>query len=238
MLADMFTYLAWLTSIVFCLSLRRPTLAPAGRNSGGGSAGGRLVRLSTRGHAAPPDSRQGGISTQPLQSLAHAVGGPEARLIRPRSPGRWECRATIHSEQAPEAIRLNTTMMTDLTALAATLLANFRTFRIPAPDDHQRPSDDWWMTAKARRAEKRAAYACRDRLRRELTDHGHRFLDRLEADPDGGWRLHIFVADDYAVGVLDTITQGACGPGDPVTLDPEEFISEQLRRRQCADECL
>jgi hypothetical protein len=63
MLAGMFTYLAWLTSIVFCLSLRRLILAPAGRNSAGGSAGGRLVRLSTRGHAAPPDSRQSGIST-------------------------------------------------------------------------------------------------------------------------------------------------------------------------------
>jgi hypothetical protein len=128
-------------------------------------------------------------------------------------------------------------MMTDLTALAATLLAKFRTFRILAPDDHQRPSDDWWMTAKARRGEKLMAYACRDRLRRELTHDGHPFLDRLEADPDGGWRLHIFVADDSAVAFLDTITQGAYGPGDPTTLDPEELISEQLPRLQYADEC-
>jgi hypothetical protein len=128
-------------------------------------------------------------------------------------------------------------MIADLTALAAVLLANFRTVRIPAPDDHQRPSDDWWATAKARRAEKRAAYACRDRLRRALTDDGHPFLDCLEADPDGGWRLHIFVADEAAVALLDTITQDACGPGDPVTLDPEEFISKQLRRLSYADEC-
>jgi hypothetical protein len=70
-----------------------------------------------------------------------------------------------------------------------------------------------------------------------LTDHDHPFLDRLEADPDGGWRLHIFVADASAVALLDTISQGACGPGDPVTLDPEEFIAEQLRRLQYADEC-
>jgi hypothetical protein len=131
--------------------------------------------------------------------------------------------------------RLNTAMITDLTALAAVLLANFRTVRIPAPDGLQRPSDDWWVTAKALRAEKRAAYACRDRLRRELTDHSHPLSDCLEADPDGGWRLHIFVADEAAVALLDTITQDACGPGDPVTLDPEEFISEQLRRLQCAD---
>jgi hypothetical protein len=128
-------------------------------------------------------------------------------------------------------------MITDLTALAAVLLANFRTLRILAPDDHQLPPDDWWGSAKARRAEKRAAYACRDRLRRELTDHDHPFLDRLEADPDGGWRLHIFVADASAVALLDTISQGACGPGGPVTLDPEEFIAEQLRRLQYVDEC-
>jgi hypothetical protein len=70
------------------------------------------------------------------------MGWPAARLIRPRSPGRWECRATIHSERAREAIRLNTDMITDLTALAAVLLANFRTLRILAPDDHQLPPDD------------------------------------------------------------------------------------------------
>jgi hypothetical protein len=114
------------------------------------------------------------------------MGGPEARLIWRRSPGRWECRATIHSERAPEVIGLNTTMMTDLTALAGTLLRNFRTFRNPALDGHQPPSDDGWVTAKARRAEKRAVFACRDRLRRELADHGHPFLDHLEADPDAG----------------------------------------------------
>jgi hypothetical protein len=127
-------------------------------------------------------------------------------------------------------------MITDLTALADVLLANFHTGCIPAPDDFQRPPDDWCGSAKARRAEIRAAYACRDRLRHELTDHSHSFLDRLEADPDGGWRLHIFVADEAAVALLDTISQDACGPCDPMTLDPEEFISEHLRRLQCADE--
>jgi hypothetical protein len=128
-------------------------------------------------------------------------------------------------------------MITDVTALAAVLFANFRTVRVPAPDDLQRPRDDWWGSAKARRAEKRAAYACRDQLRHELTDHSHSFLDSLEADPDGGWRLHIFLADEAVVALLDTISQDACGPGDPVTLDPEEFISEQLRRLQYAGEC-
>jgi hypothetical protein len=91
---------------------------------------------------------------------------------------------------------------------------------------------------RQRRGEpKNGRYAWRDRFRRELTDHGHPFLDCLEADPAGGWRLHIFVADEPAVALLDTITKDTCSPRNPVTLDPEEFIAEQLRRLRCADEC-
>jgi hypothetical protein len=217
--------------------LRCPILAPSGLQWRGRVGKRRLVRFTTSGPVAPPGSQHCGNSTQPFRNLPHAVSGPGAMLIWPRSPRRWECRPSIYSERVPVVARLNTDMITDLTALAAVLLANRRTVRVPSPDDLQRPPDDWWGSAKARRAEKRAAYACRDRLRRELTDHSHSFLDCLEADPDGGWRLHVFVADEAAVALLDTISQYACGPGDPVSLDPEEFISEQLRRLQYAGEC-
>jgi hypothetical protein len=81
--------------------------------------------------------------------------------------------------------------MSDPATLAATLLANFRTVHIPASDRAEGQPTDWWAMAKARRAESRAAYACRDRLRRNLVQHGyHRFLDHLESDPAGGRRLH------------------------------------------------
>ena len=84
--------------------------------------------------------------------------------------------------------------------------------------------------AKARRAESRAAYACRDRLRRNLVQHGyHRFLDHLESDPAGGRRLHFFVFDEAALPLLDELTEGLCGPGDPVSFDAEEFVLERIR---------
>jgi hypothetical protein len=140
-------------------------------------------------------------------------------------------------EHGFEAARLNTSTMTELAGLAEALLANFRTVRIPASETSAPTPEDFWAVVKARRTETRAAYAFRDRIRRELTDHGHRFLNRLEADPDGGRRLHIFVTDDCALRLLDEITDGACGPGDPVTLDREEFVSERLGRPRHADDC-
>jgi hypothetical protein len=118
--------------------------------------------------------------------------------------------------------------MTDLASLAATLLANFRTVVIPGQKDDPNPSD-WWGAAKVRRAEKRAVYAYRDHIRDELVRHDHyRFLQHLESDPEGGWRLHVFVADDLALARLYQITEGQCGTGDPVSFDPEEFAREQL----------
>ena len=55
------------------------------------------------------------------------------------------------------------------------------------------------------------------------------FLDRMEPDPAGGWRLHFFMADDAALPLLDELTEGAFGLGDPANLDPEKFVSERIR---------
>jgi hypothetical protein len=132
--------------------------------------------------------------------------------------------------------------MTDLPTLAATLLANYRTIRVPASGDHSkasedhcgqptRPPPDWFQTVKARRAARRAAEIYRCHLRRELVEHGyHRFFHHLEADPEGGWRLHFFVADEPALSILADINEGQCGPGDPVDFDPEQFVTEHLGR--------
>ena len=94
--------------------------------------------------------------------------------------------------------------MTDLATLAADSLANFRTVRIRPPERVEVPPGDWWAMVKARRSAHRAAHAYRDRLCQGLVEHGyHRFLDRMEPDPAGGWRLHIFPADDAALALLD-----------------------------------
>ena len=120
--------------------------------------------------------------------------------------------------------------MTDFPSLAATLLANFRTIRFPATEEcfpRSSTHRDWWSAAKARHADRQTVYDYRDRLRNALIAHGHReFLDRMEPDPDGGWRLHLFVADDAAMHLLGEITEGRCDPGDPASFDPEEFVHD------------
>lgn len=119
--------------------------------------------------------------------------------------------------------------MTDLASIAEALLANFRTVRIPAQTDDRNPLADWLAIAKAHRAEKRAIYAYRDHICSELVRHGQRrFLHRLEPDPEGGWRLHMFFADDRALALLDQITETQCEIGDPLSFDPEEFVRDQL----------
>jgi hypothetical protein len=123
-------------------------------------------------------------------------------------------------------------MTNDTAALMATLLANFRTIRF-APTEECLPRSsthrDWWRAAKARHADRQAVYDYRARLRKALIAHGHRqFLDRVEIDPDGGWRLHLFVADDAAMHLLGEITEGRCDLGDPASFDPEEFVTTQI----------
>ena len=82
---------------------------------------------------------------------------------------------------------------------------------------------------KVRRDAHRAVHAHRDRLRQGLVERGFRcFLDRMEADPAGGWRLHIFAADEAALTLLDELAEGACGPGDAVSFNPKEFVTERV----------
>ena len=129
--------------------------------------------------------------------------------------------------------RLNTGTMT----LTDTLIANFRTIRFPASDDHSTPPSTtapaWLATAKARCADRLAVDTYRKRLHLELVAHGYRlFLDHLEPDPAGGWALHIFIADDHALSIVADISEGRFGPGDPVDFDPEEFVTDHLNRME------
>ena len=123
--------------------------------------------------------------------------------------------------------------MIDLPTMADALLANFCTIRLPASEDRLAPSvltpANWSAVAKARFAERRAATAYRDRLRRQLVEHDHQwFLHDTEPDPEGGWRLHFFFADDAAMSLLHQLADGLCGPGDPVDFDPQEFVVSRL----------
>jgi hypothetical protein len=120
--------------------------------------------------------------------------------------------------------------MTDLATLAADLLANFRTLRIPTPERLEGPPGDWWAMVKARRGAHRAIHACRDRLRQGLVENDYRcFLDRIEPDSDGGWLLHFFVADFAALPLLDLLAEGASGPGNALSFDAEKFVLQRIR---------
>ena len=121
--------------------------------------------------------------------------------------------------------------MTDIETIANSLLANFCTIRLPAdwlPTQPNLEPTDWWATTKALRAEKRVVYDLRDRLRRVLIQNRGRFFDRLEPDPEGGWRIHVSSAMRM-LALLDSIVGKRCEPGDPVDFDHEEFIIERLR---------
>ena len=157
--------------------------------------------------------------------------GPFPGIIDPRRyPTAARTMRTIYLGQQFRGVRLNTGTMTDIQALAAALLANFWTIDFqPSEECFPRSAThwDWWQAAKARRADRQRVNDYRQRLRQELIAHGHdQFLDHVEPDPDGGWRLHLFVADDAAMLLLDT--QGRCGAGDPASFNPEEFVQEQL----------
>jgi hypothetical protein len=137
------------------------------------------------------------------------------------------------------ATRINTSTMTHLPTIAAALLANFRTIHFPRPEDLATPSvpsrSDWFATAKACRVERIAVDSYQRQVGQRLHDGHHRFLSHPEPDGEGGWRLHIFVEDDGALSLLDGITDRECGPGDPVSFDPEQFVMERLGYQNQSD---
>ena len=187
--------------------------------------------------------RSGGLCDRPL--VATTPVSSETLPDRPRRLGRFQASLTpdgipraartmrtIYLGQQFRGVRLNTGTMTDIQALAAALLANFRTIHFQPSEEcfpRSQAHWDWWQAAKVRRADRQAVYDYRQRLRYELIAHGHhQFLDHVELGPDGGWRLHLFVADDAAMLLLDRITEGRCGSGDPASFNPEELVQEQL----------
>jgi hypothetical protein len=134
---------------------------------------------------------------------------------------------------------VNTLAMIDLTTLATTLLANFCTVRFPRYRPVWNVLDDEDLAPDARnrclghalRCEELLIRCHRFILRQGLAEAGHhRFLDRLEADPAGGWRIHLFLLDRDGIPLLVSITDGAVGPGDPVRFDPKAFVERRLQR--------
>ena len=139
-------------------------------------------------------------------------------------------------EQGFEGTRLNTGAMTDLPTLAAILLANFATVRIPrceslwissVPDPS--PKHRYRLLSRALVGENLIISCHRQHFRHHLLEQGHRaFFDRIEGGGPDGWRLHFFCLDPTAVSVLYDVGVGVCGPGNVVTFDPEQFVMLRL----------
>ena len=139
-------------------------------------------------------------------------------------------------EQGFEGVRLNTGTMSDLPILAAILLANFATVRIPRceslwishlPDPS--PEHRYRLLARALAGESLIMNCHRQHLQHRLLEQGHRaFFDRIEGGGLDGWRLHFFCRDRAAVSVLHDVGVGVCGPGNAVTFNPEQFVVHRL----------
>jgi hypothetical protein len=128
--------------------------------------------------------------------------------------------------------------MTDFLALRTAMFANFVTVRFP------RCEQVWTILAEdlpfdvrirclnhALRAETLRIRCFRQNLRVALFAESYRqFLDYVESDPSGGWRIHLFLGDADAIALVPSITTGDVRRGDPIRLDPEAFMERRLAR--------
>jgi hypothetical protein len=145
-------------------------------------------------------------------------------------------------EQRLEGDWINTSVMTDLSTLAATLLTNFATVRL-------RHCEQLWTWPAEKpslglhsnlleitlRGQMLILRCNRQYLRQRLLDDGYRaFFDRIGGGGSAGWRLDFFCLDPAAVGVLRDTELGEWGPGDLATFDPEKFVLRRLRQMERA----
>jgi hypothetical protein len=131
---------------------------------------------------------------------------------------------------------INIDTMIDLTALADTLLDNFVTVRFarigPVWQWPQPLSDnEFHRLGHGMRTERLICEARRRWLRMAMDQAGYRrFIDAIEGDVIGDWRIHIFSAERGAVLLLPEITDGAVGPGETIAIDARAFIRRNLLR--------
>jgi hypothetical protein len=51
----------------------------------------------------------------------------------------------------------------------------------------------------------------------------------MEGIGNDGWRIHLFLADGAAIGLLPQITDGSVGSGNPIKLEPRRFVEGRLQ---------
>ena len=106
--------------------------------------------------------------------------------------------------------------MSDLQTLAATLLANFATVRIPRCESlwissvpNPSPKHRYRLLSRALAGETLIMNCHRQHLRYRLLEPGHHaFFDRIEGGGPDGWRFHFFCLDQDG---RQRIVQHRCG---------------------------
>ena len=130
---------------------------------------------------------------------------------------------SIVLEQGFEGARLNTVTMSDPQTLAATLLANFATVRIPRCESlwissvpNPSPKHRCRLLSRALAGEHLIMSCHRQHLQHRLLEQGHRaFFDRIEGGGPDGWRLHFFCRDPAAISVFYGVGVKCAGLGVP-----------------------
>jgi hypothetical protein len=129
--------------------------------------------------------------------------------------------------------------MTAIPTLLAVLLANSITVQIPRLKPALALLDEPLSTRRiqllttAFRTDWLIILCHRTRIRSILAESGHmRFLDRIEADQNSGWRIHFFCLHEAAVRLIADACGEGCGSDSPTTFDPQRFVLARLRNLQ------
>jgi hypothetical protein len=119
-------------------------------------------------------------------------------------------------------------MTHDLTALTTTLLANHITIRFPWLDATEgSPATN---TKNRPRLGNRLIVLLHLLDIRSGLDHPeHRqFIYRMVGDEAGRWTIHFFFADESAIPVVASLTNGVVEPGQPANPDAMQFVEHRL----------
>ena len=143
-------------------------------------------------------------------------------------PSRVRTLGSIHLEHHFGVVSLNTDMTQDHSTPPSGSPIGFISLPFPPIP---RPSEFSLAPIQAKRAQRLAAQAYWDLLRRLLTRLGHpTSLDRIVYDPDEGWRIHFLAADPGLVAAMHAIAGEARGPGDLSAFDAHDQVRDWLRR--------
>jgi hypothetical protein len=145
-------------------------------------------------------------------------------------PSRVRTLGSIHLERHSWVAGLNT----DMTQYHSRPPSGASTGSISLPFPpipRAGPSEFSFAPILAKRAQRLAAQAYWDLLRRLLTTNGYPTrLDRLDHDPEGGWCIHFSTVYPDLVVAMHEVAGEENGPGDLSAFDAHDQVRDWLTR--------